>query len=191
MLCGYADSLTFDSIYWFCALAGSGMLFIQFAMDLVGLGSGEELSTENFTDIGKFKWLTRQALAGFLGIFGWVALACDREFQLGQTATLALALLAGCATVLCIGLIFKLAKGLQSPGTVFRIQDAVGREALVYLRIPQGGAGKVQLSINEFTREVDAVSAEELASFTRVQIIKVVDDNTVFVTALYKEASGA
>ena len=78
---------------------------------------------------------------------------------------------------------FFIAKKLRSPGTVFRIEDAIGKEAMIYQRIPKGGSGKISVSLHHFTYELDAISfeQEDLPSFTFVQIIEKFDEKTVIV----------
>jgi hypothetical protein len=79
-----------------------------------------------------------------------------------------------------------LAKRLQSTGSVYRIEDAIGKDAYVYQSIPKGGVGKISVSLNHFTHEINAVSydSKELPSFTLVKIIEKKDDNTVVVAHL-------
>lgn len=180
------DFLNNDSIFWFCALAGSGMFVIQFILNLVGIGEHEVIDEGGGEDFGRFNWFSRQALTGFLMMFGWTALTCRKEFGQEGLFGMGMALAAGIATMFATGSIFKLAKKLHSPGTVFNIEDSLGKEGMVYHRIPKDGTGKIFVTLNDFTHEIEAVSHnnEELPSFTRVQIIKKADDKTVIVTTL-------
>ncbi len=176
------NNLDKDSIFWFCALAGTGTFIIQFLLTLFGVGeSGDEGSSES--DAGQFQWLSKQALTGFLMLFGWVGLTCRKEFDLSATLTIAFALSGGVASILITGFLFKAARKLRSSGTVFRIEDALGKEAMIYQRIPSGGMGRVTVSLHNFTHEIDAIAlqSEELPSFTPVKIIKIADDKTVIV----------
>ena len=102
------------------------------------------------------------------------------------TTTIGISLAAGIFAALIIRSIFKLAKRLRSSGSIYRIEDAIGKEAYVYQRIPKGGVGKISISLQHFTHEIDAIShhSEELPSFMRVKIIEKKDDNTVVVTPL-------
>jgi hypothetical protein len=88
--------------------------------------------------------------------------------------------------MLLISLLFKLAFKLRSPGTVFRIEEALGKEATVYQRIAKERVGKISLPLREITHEIDAISlnGEEIASFTQVQIVKIADEKTVLVTQI-------
>ncbi len=152
------------------------MLVIQF---LIALFGGD---LDDHAD-GKFKWMTRQAFTGFLMMFGWVGLACYLQLRFSPAASLFTATGAGLFASLLSALIYRFAKKAHSPGTVFKIEDAVGQEAIVYHRIPANGSGKISIALHDFTHEIDAVSStnEEIASFTRVQVIKTADDHVVVV----------
>jgi hypothetical protein len=178
----FKDLINQNTLFWFCALLGSGMFIIQFLLTLLGnidhADSGDtELNTIHF------KWMSKQALTGFLMMFGWSALACQHQFSLPRSITLVIALVAGVVTAVINGFIFKMARKLHSPGSVFRLEDTVGKEATVYLRIPKGGVGKISISLHQITHEVDAMAQneEELPSFTPVRVVKKADDKTVIV----------
>lgn len=185
------------SAFWFCALLGTGMFFIQFFINIFGRADHEGLDADDLTDVDtgdshdpadarKFKWLSMQAITGFLMMFGWTGITAQLEFGLTIIPTLGISLAAGVFSAFMIRAIFKLAKKLQSPGTAYRIEDAIGKEGYVYQAIPKNGVGKVSLSMQNFTHEIHAVShdSEELASFTRVKIIEIKDKHTVVVTLI-------
>ena len=186
------------SIFWFCALSGSGMFLIQFIINIFGISDHDSFDTsdvasDNIDDAGrdsadakKFKWLSMQTITGFLMMFGWTAITCQSEFGLQNTTTIIISLAAGVFAAIIIRSIFNLAKRLRSSGSIYRIEDAIGKEAYVYQRIPKGGVGKVSMTLQHFTHEIDAIShhTEELPSFMRVKIIEKSDDNTVVVTPL-------
>ena len=81
------------------------------------------------------------------------------------------------------GFIFKLSKKLHSSGTDFNLQDVIGLEAIVYQQIFKKNKGKITVSLNNLSREIDAIALneEEIPSFTKVKIIKIMDNNTVNV----------
>ncbi|HLB52239.1 MAG TPA: hypothetical protein VJK48_00835 [Chlamydiales bacterium] len=174
-----------DPVFWFCALSGTGLFVIQLAFSIFGGGElgGEESSGG---DAGQFKWLSKQAVTGFLMMFGWIGLTCKKETDFSLGIAVALALIGGCFSIFLIGTLFRFAEKLKSPGTVFRIEEAVGKEAVVYHRIPQMGSGKITLSLHNFSYEIDAVSehSKEIPSFARVQVVKKLDDKTVLVRGL-------
>jgi membrane protein implicated in regulation of membrane protease activity len=175
-----------DPIFWFCALSGSFLFVIQFLMSFLGDSPDGIDDGGGEIDSGKLKWLSKQATTGFLMMFGWVGLTCRKEFDLPHFATILIAFAAGCFAIFATALIFNGAKKLRSAGTVFRIEDVIGKEATVYQRIAKGGIGKISLSLHDITYEVDAMSHldEEIASFTQVHVIKKSDDKTVFVVPI-------
>lgn len=178
------------SLFWFCALAGSGMFLIQFIINLFGMGNQDSFDSgemgQEAADVRAFKWLSMQTITGFLMVFGWAAVTCQYQFGFSGPVTVIVALCSGIIAALIVRSLFKLAGKLRSSGTVYQIEDAIGKEAYVYQNIPKGGKGKVSLSIKNFTHEIDAISKhyEDLPSFMRVKIIEKSDDNTVIVAPL-------
>lgn len=171
-----------DHLFWFCALAGSGMFLIQSVLFFVGADADDvdDGSSQNF------KWLSKQAVTGFLMMFGWAGLTCKKELGYSAVSSTLIAAAAGALAMFITGSIFKLARKLRSSGTVFRIEEAIGKEAAVYQRIPKGGVGKISISLQDLTHEIDAISlnGEEVDSFAQVQVVKKADDRTVIVVPI-------
>jgi hypothetical protein len=189
----FNDLIKSGSVFWFCALAGSGMFFIQFIINVFGgtdqdsFDVGETTDTSSdAADARRFKWFSMQTITGFLMMFGWTAITCQIEFGLKNIPTIGISFASGILAALIIRTIFKYAKKLQSSGSSFRIEDAIGKEAYVYQSIPKDGVGKISLSLQNLTHEIDAIShnSEALSSFTHVKIIEKKGDNTVVVVQL-------
>lgn len=191
MFAYFYEFIVSDFLFQFCALAGSGMLFVQLLISIFGMGHHEtfdhaDASHEQLEDPRKFKWLSIQAMTGFLMMFGWTALTCKHEFGLQDTMIISISLASGLFSAWLIRSVFRLAEKLKSTGTVYNIDDAIGLEAYVYQRIPKGGKGKVSVSLQNFTHEIDAISYhfEDVPSFARVKIIQKSDDHTVVVALI-------
>jgi hypothetical protein len=189
----FDDLIKSGSFFWFCALTGSGMFFIQFIINFFCGTDQDNFDVDDITDTSndaadakKFKWFSIQAITGFLMMFGWTAITCQSEFGLNNIPTIAIAIASGIFAALIIRSIFKIAKKLQSPGNSYSIDDAIGKEAYIYQSIPKDGIGKVSISLQNFTHEIDAVShnSEALPSFARVKIIEKKDHNIVVVALL-------
>ena len=178
-------TLSKDTFYWFCALAGSGMFIIQFLLTLFGIGDDGADDHGHF-DAQNFKWLTKQTATGFLMFFGWVGLTCKKELMMSNTVSAVCAVTGGMIAVMVTAFIFKMAKKLRSSGAVFRIEDAIGKDAFVYQRIPKNGLGKISIALNNHTHEIDAMAMthEEISSFTQVQIVKKMDDKILLVVPI-------
>lgn len=184
------ESLTLShDLFLLCALLGSGITIIQFILNLVGLTDSEGFIDGETGNEVNFKYLSIQTFSGFLMMFGWTALACQNEFNFDIWLSLTLSILAGFFAVFMLRMIFKIAKGLQSTGSKCHIEDVIGKEAFVYQRIPKNGVGKISVSFQHLTYELDAISnnEEEIPSFTSVQIVKKRDNTTVVVMPLIKK----
>jgi len=176
------EILAKDTIYRFAAYIGSGLFVIQFLSSILG-GMTEDYDNINEVD-GQFKLLSKQAITGFMMLFGWTGLTCLLEFNLSGFHTVLIASLSGLLTMLLTAIVFRSARKLHSSGTVFRIEDTIGLEAVVYQRILKEQAGKVTVSVKQFTHEIDAISDEDLPSFTNVRILKKMNESTVFVVSV-------
>lgn len=159
-------------VFWVSAFTGTAIFVIQM------ITSGD--------DFDNFKWLSKQAVTGFMMMFGWSGITCQLEFHLPESTSLLISFCVGLLTIYITGYIFKAAKKLHSPGTVFTLDDAIGKEALVYQRIPRDGLGKITISLQQMTHEINAASQNqsEIPFFTRVQVIKKIDDSTVVVAEI-------
>lgn len=179
-----------ETFFWFFALSGSVTLFIQLILNLFGLSDHHDIGDTDIDtgeiDTSNFKWLSKQALSGFFMMFGWIGLSCLKEFEFNVLLSLAIAFIAGVLAMFVSGFIFKMARKLHSSGTVFKIEDAIGQEAMIYQRILKKDKGKILISLNNLTREIDAIALneEEISSFTKVKIINKVDENTVSVVPI-------
>lgn len=171
-----------ETLFWFCALAGTGMFIIQFFLYFIGL----DLDDSDSGSAHNFKWISKQALTGFLMMFGWVGLACKKELHYTSPASTLIAIASGLFAMLITGLIFKTARKLHSPGAQFSLEDAIGKKAFVYQQIPKEGSGKISISLYGMTYEIEALSlnGEEIPSFTQVEIIKKGDERTLIVTPI-------
>ncbi len=182
----FIDVMNQNPFFWSCALLGSGMFIIQLLLSFVGDFDNEASHGDAEIDTVKVKWISKQAITGFLMMFGWSALTCQRQFNLSRAMTLIIAAAAGIVTVFVIGFIFKMARKLHSSGNVFRLDDTIGKEAMVYQRIPKDGIGKISLAHHQITHEIDAMSdnGDELPSFISVRILKKASDDVVIVSQI-------
>lgn len=171
------------TIFTFCAYIGTGILVIQLILSFFGLSDNENDGDIEVSEERKFKCLSLQTIGGFLMMFGWTAITCQKEFNFQLPFSILLSTVVGFCAVFIINLIFKLARKFHSPGDTCSLDDVIGQEALVYQRIPKDGMGKISITFKHLTCEINAIShtREELQSFTRVQILKKKDDATVVV----------
>ena len=181
-----------DQVFAGIAFAGTlffllraGWLFLGgFGADLDhGHDPGVGSTTDTHDTDASFKLLSLNSLTALIMIFGWVGLACSRQFHWGEGAAILGASLAGVAAMAGTSLLLKLFLKLDHPGQCFRIAATVGKKGQVYLKIPGQGTGKVQVVVEGVSRELDAVSENhtEIPSFVVVEVVRAVDARTVAV----------
>lgn len=130
-----------------------------------------------------FKLLSVHTVTGFCMMFGWMGLASYKQFGLGAPLSVLAAFAAGFSTMYATAWLFKMASHMTSMGASFTAKDLVGKEATVYLRIPESGRGKIQIGVDGITRFIEAVSDDgaEIDSFKVVQVTRAMDASTVAV----------
>ncbi|MFC2140525.1 hypothetical protein ACFLQ1_02255, partial [Candidatus Auribacterota bacterium] len=150
-------------------------------------GDGGDVDVDGDFDVDSdvaFELISINSLTAFFMMFGWIGLSCYKQFSLNSALSILIATAAGICCMLITAFLFRVAKKLVSQGVKFNIADTVGKVASVYLKIPTQGKGKIQISINDgMTRELAAISKdhEEIDSFQSVEIVEVIDANTVAV----------
>jgi hypothetical protein len=172
------------TFFLFCAAAGGGVLLLQLLASAVGVGHDAHDVTHAGHGGGEVLQLfSLRALAAAVAAFGLAGLGA-RAGGLPVWAALGGAALGGVAALIAVAWLMRSLLRLESDGTV-RIAQAVGQSAVVYLRIPGSGegAGKVQLSLQNRTVELQAVTSQaaQLPTGTDVIIVDVVGPETVEV----------
>lgn len=180
---------TSDLIFWNAAIFGSVLFFIRLCTAFIG-GFGEEFDhIEDVVDgdihhqFGLFKLLTLHTISGFFMMFGWIGLACIKQYHCNQWHALFFACSAGLASMIVTAFIFKWSRLLISSGERFTIEQTVGMRALVYQQISHHEQGKIQIVVGGVTREILAQSQDgsSIESFSYVKVVDVVDHETVLV----------
>ncbi len=141
------DALTLT--FTICAVLGGALFLVRLILQFIG-GFGvaaDEIPTGHHDVSGSdfsFKVLSFQGITAFLLMFGLAGRALLHGSALAPGISILGASIAGFGSVWLIAKLFRLAKGLQSSGTQ-SLGDAIGAEGTVYLNIPAGGIGQVQV----------------------------------------------
>ncbi len=178
-LLGFGDATGLELIFAASALVGGILFLIWFALMMIGGVAADIfeglLGMEGVGDLGadaSFKALTFQGLMAFLMFFGLAGLYTLKSTE---TSTIAIAVGggAGFASMYFTGKLFQLFITLQSDGTV-EISESVGSTGTVYLKIPDNGAGQVQVHFGGSMRTMNAKSHDN-AEIDSGEFIEVVD----------------
>jgi len=145
-----------------------------------------ESNTHNTHTTPSFKLFTLHSISGFFMMFGLIGLACINQFDLSHTYAFLIAFIAGFAVMMLTAVILRSAMLFESSGSVFAINQTVGLIGTVYQRIPESGQGKIQIKVNNITREILAQSADKRAieSFTVIKVVNIIDHEVVEVIKL-------
>lgn len=185
------DSL--ETTFWVFAFGGT-LFFVLRILFMLFVGGDHDMDADGHIggDIGhdgtdvSFNLFSLQSLTGFFMMFGWVGLSLYVQSEVGPFFSVLGAFAAGLSTMFITAAIFRAAMNLVNPGSRFVVDDAVGKTASVYQRIPADGRGRIQLTLAGSTREIDAISEEkaDIDSFTSVEVVRKVDDRTVAVKTI-------
>lgn len=177
-----------QKIFLFSAVLGGAVFILRMILMIAGLGDHDlhdgdfSLSDSHADADTSFKLFSLHGLTGFFMMFGLVGLGLSRQFWVPDIFAGVVGALAGLGTVWVIGKIFSGMTKLQSDGTL-RLSDAMGQQGKVYLTIPAGGTGQVQVAFQGRLMIYDAVAADKKVIKTGEQIvvIDIVAGNTLVV----------
>lgn len=181
----FTDADMPSKMFWIAAMCGTLFFILRLVLMFSGgdLDDGLDAQSDQGSDAA-FHVLSINGITAFVMMFGWAGLTAHLQFQLSANWAVVIAFVAGVFSMLITAWLFRQTAKLVSHGAVVNAHDLVGQNASVYQQIPAQGSGKITVSAgSKGTREWNAVSADktEIASFTSVKIVEVVDAQTVAV----------
>jgi len=179
-----------QKFFWIVACCASLVFIIQTIMTFIGLGTDTDVdagpmdgavdSIEDGELSGVFSF---RNLINFLLGYGWAGVLFFDSIEKRWLLQL-LAIAVGLLFVLAFVFMFRQVMKLSHDGS-FKMQEAVGLKADVYLRIPaaRSGRGKVQVSVKGSIHEIDALTDndEEIPTGGQVEIVEVLGDDLLLV----------
>jgi membrane protein implicated in regulation of membrane protease activity len=190
-----------DLFLWALAVGGTALFILKMGMLLLGgHGFGEHGDGSGFADahVGDqpgdvhgdhgsdpskiaFQFFSLQAIAVFCMGVGWMGIAA-RTNGAAPHVVLVAGVLFGALLVFLLAKLMQKARGLESSGTV-DVNRAVGQRGTVYLSIPRGGSGQVQVVLQERLMTLDARSTgADLPTGTKIRVDRV-EDRILVVSA--------
>lgn len=179
-----------QKFFWTIACCASLVFIIQTIMTFIGLGTDTDVdagpmdgSVDSMEDGALSGVFSFRNLINFLLGYGWVGVLLHDSIDKGWLLQL-VAIVVGLAFVLAFVFMFRQVMKLSHDGS-FKMQEAVGLKADVYLRIPaaRSGRGKIQVSVKGSIHEIDAMTDNdtEIATGGQVQIVEVLGDDLLLV----------
>lgn len=172
-------------VFWYIAIPSSLVFVIQMVMTFIGVDAGEGLEADfdgNLDDAGgPFQFFSFRNLINFLLGFGWSGVAFYEIIE-HRFLLIALAFLIGFGFVLIFFLIIRQLQRLAEDNT-FKIQEALGKTAEVYLTVPaqRSGTGKIQVSIKGTVKEMPAITDFETIPTGALVKVKSIDSENILV----------
>ncbi|WP_235296158.1 hypothetical protein [Portibacter marinus] len=169
-------------IFYYISIISGGLLFILLLLSILGgMDLDLDLGVDTEVDAGGLG-IVKSGLT-FIAIGSYTA-----KLLLGASTnpilTILLSLISGVAAVFILSYFLRLLLSLQS-NVNWDYHQAEGKNAEVYLRIPEEGTGLIKVNINGVNRELKAKASEEIATGSEVLILQV--DQEVAEVILYKE----
>ena len=179
-----------QKFFWVIALCASLVFLIQTIMTFVGLGTDADVdagpmdsSIDSMEDGSLSGVFSFRNLINFLLGYGWAGALLFSSIEKGWLLQV-VAIAVGLVFVLAFVFMFRQVMKLSHDGS-FKMSEAVGLKADVYLLIPaaRSGRGKVQVSVKGSVHEVDAMTDrnDEIATGGQVKIVKVLGDDLLLV----------
>ena len=182
-----------QQMFWGCAIVASVVFLVQMVLTMLGM-DGHDVDVDfDVADFGSadadtmdlgggLSLFSIRNLINFFVGFGWAGVSLHSVISNTFLLILA-AVVVGIAFVLMFFYIKKQTKKFEANGA-FNIRNCEGKSASVYLRIPgnNAGKGKVQVSINGASHEIDAITlGDDIPTGARVHIVEVMDNQTLKV----------
>ncbi len=183
-------------VYLVFALVGGGVLLLQTLLSFFG-GGDHDVGHDAHLEVGNagsgespghdsgLGLLSIRSVSAFLCFFGLVGMYGTTADWSPATTILA-AVGAGGVMLLVVAWMLNLQRKVASRGNLDP-QNALGKSAQVYLRIPARGAGKgkITVSIQGRTHEYNAQSASsEIATGADVRVVRLITPDTFEVEPL-------
>lgn len=169
-------------LFTWCAIVGGVLFGLKTILQFVGgdIDGGTDIDVDVIdgdlgdSDLG-FKMLSLHGLTAFLLMFGLAGRASLLDGKTHGFVAVGIGSAVGVFSVWLIAWLFRVASKLQSSGTV-ELGEAKGKEGVVYLGIPAGETGKVQITVAGRLKVLDAQAADahaELKTGTPIVVTRV------------------
>jgi len=179
-----------QKFFWTIACCASLVFIIQTIMTFIGLGTDTDVdagpmdgSVDSIEDGALSGVFSFRNLVNFLLGYGWAGVLLFDDIEKRWLLQL-VAIAVGLLFVLAFVFMFRQVMKLSHDGS-FKIGEAVGLKADVYLRIPaaRSGRGKVQVSVKGSIHEIDAVTDNdaEIPTGGQVEIVEALGDDLLLV----------
>ena len=183
---GYDGGGGLQLIFASSAVLGGVLFLLWFALMMIG-GIAADLFDGIFgTDFdamgadASFKALTFQGIMAFMMFFGLGGLYVLEGDSDQTSLAIVVGSVTGFASMYGTGKLFQLFVSLQSDGTI-DMDDSIGSVGTIYLRIPEGGVGQIQVESGNAMRTYNAKSedGQGMATGEFAEVIDVISSTLI------------
>ena len=183
---GYDGGGGLQLIFASSAVLGGVLFLLWFALMMIG-GIAADLFDGIFgTDFdamgadASFKALTFQGIMAFMMFFGLGGLYVLEGDSDQTSLAIVVGSVTGFASMYGTGKLFQLFVSLQSDGTI-DMDDSIGSVGTIYLRIPEGGIGQIQVESGNAMRTYNAKSedGQGMATGEFAEVIDVISSTLI------------
>lgn len=183
---GYDGGGGLELIFASSAVLGGVLFLLWFALMMIG-GIAADLFDGIFgTDFdamgadASFKALTFQGIMAFMMFFGLGGLYVLEGDSDQTSLAIVVGSVTGFASMYGTGKLFQLFVSLQSDGTI-DMDDSIGSVGTIYLRIPEGGIGQIQVESGNAMRTYNAKSedGQGMATGEFAEVIDVISSTLI------------
>lgn len=184
----------FEQVVFIIASSATILMFLLLILMIIGIDGAESFdggldsvdvdvfNDEPFSAIGGLKIISIRGVLAFFSFGGWATYLFAGSISDGLA--LFIGFVVGTIAMVLTAYIFKQIYRLESSGNI-NYQTAIGKQAIVYMRVPKSksGTGKVTLIHQERMVEVDAVTESEtdIMPKTQVEVVGLDGPNTLVV----------
>lgn len=180
------EKITHENIvtmYYYIALASTIFYIIKTFLFSV-FGGDTEVHTDFNASIEtdtSFDFLSIQSILAFLMGFGWVGIACLKEWNFSVKLTILISLIFGFILMFLSAYMMFCVKKLNKK-VVKNLANCIGKTAKAYTRFEPSGKGQIEVEVNGQLSIEYAVNNSNLIieSFMPVKVVKY-DDNTLYI----------
>ena len=183
---GYDGGGGLELIFASSAVLGGILFLLWFALMMIGGIAADVFDGIFGTDFdamgadASFKALTFQGIMAFMMFFGLGGLYVLEGDSDQTSLAIVVGSVTGFSSMYGTGKLFQLFVSLQSDGTI-DMDDSIGSVGTIYLRIPEGGVGQIQVESGNAMRTYNAKSedGQGIATGEFAEVIDVISSTLI------------
>ena len=185
---GYDGGGGLELIFASSAVLGGVLFLLWFALMMIGGIAADVFDGIFGTDFdamgadASFKALTFQGIMAFMMFFGLGGLYVLEGDSDQTSLAIVVGSVTGFSSMYGTGKLFQLFVSLQSDGTI-DMDDSIGSVGTIYLRIPEGGVGQIQVESGNAMRTYNAKSedGQGIATGEFAEVIDVISSTLIVI----------